>query len=585
MKKLSADVVIIGGGATGAGVLRDAAMRGFSVVLLERADIAQGTSSRFHGLLHSGGRYVVSDPESATQCAEENAILRRINADAIEETGGLFAMPPNDPDDFGDKFRDGAKATGVPAEEITLREALRLEPRLNPRMKRIFRVEDGCVDGWRLVWGALESGKEYGAKVLPYHLATDIITNSGAVTQVRSIDQKTDEQVSIDCRFVVNAGGPWAGKIAQMAGAPGVDVVPGRGIMIGMNHRLVSHVVNRLSVPADGDIIVPGHTICVIGTTDQAEEHPDFLAIKPHEVQKMLDKGEDLIPGFRRARALHIWSGARPLLKDSRVKATDTRHMSRGMAIIDHKERDGISGLLTVAGGKFTTYRLMAENVVDTLCEILGENRPCRTTEEAVPSARSGHHEYVTNRLAAAEKTLGQEQIVCECELVSRSAVEREFQRRPKSNFDDMRRQLRVGMGPCQGTFCGLRSAGIAHEARRQRLPEEAPAAAADVTTTMLRLFYANRMQGIAPILYGQQLTETALQAWILEANLDLRHLPEPSATSKRTTGDMALIHGVPQDAKSEDCPALPVTPFPVKNIRRPQAARTTTPATSKEVA
>ncbi|NMX19858.1 anaerobic glycerol-3-phosphate dehydrogenase subunit GlpA [Mobiluncus mulieris] len=560
MKQLSADVVVIGGGATGAGVLRDAAMRGFSAVLLERADIAQGTSSRFHGLLHSGGRYVVSDPHSATQCAEENAIVRRINADAIEETGGLFAMPPGDPDDFGDKFRDGAIKTKVPAEEITIKEALRLEPRLNPRVKRVFRVEDGCVDGWRLVWGALESGREYGAKILPYHLATEIVVRNGVVAQVKAVDQKTNDQVSIDCRYIVNAGGPWAGSIAQMAGAPGVDVVPGRGIMIGMNHRLVNHVVNRLCVPADGDIIVPGHTICVIGTTDQAEQHPDFLSIKPHEVQKMLDKGEDLIPGFRKARAVHIWSGARPLLKDSRVKATDTRHMSRGMAIIDHGERDGIKGLLTVAGGKFTTYRLMAQEVVDVMCEHLGENRPCRTAEEAVPSARSGHHEYVSNRLAEVEKELATTQIICECELVTRDTIARQFERVPKSNFDDMRRQLRVGMGPCQGTFCGLRSAGIAHESRRKHLPTEEPAVAADATTTMLRLFYANRMQGIAPILYGSTLTEIALQSWMLESNLDLNRLPSPSSNAKLTTGDMALIHGVPKDAKAEDCPLLPAS-------------------------
>ena len=82
VKTINTDVVVIGGGSTGAGVVRDVAMRGFRSVLVDRADIAQGTSGRFHGLLHSGGRYVASDPESATECAEENLILKRINANS-----------------------------------------------------------------------------------------------------------------------------------------------------------------------------------------------------------------------------------------------------------------------------------------------------------------------------------------------------------------------------------------------------------------------------------------------------------------------------------------------------------------------
>ena len=148
MQTLDTDVVVIGGGATGAGVVRDCAMRGFSTVLLERADIGQGTSARYHGLLHSGGRYVISDPESATQCAEENAIVKRINADAVEDTGGMFVLTPNDPEDFAERFLPAALETGVACEEITVGQARREEPRLNPATKRVFRVQDGAVDGW-----------------------------------------------------------------------------------------------------------------------------------------------------------------------------------------------------------------------------------------------------------------------------------------------------------------------------------------------------------------------------------------------------------------------------------------------------
>ncbi|MCI5826456.1 MAG: anaerobic glycerol-3-phosphate dehydrogenase subunit A [Arcanobacterium sp.] len=585
MISLETDVVVIGGGATGTGVLRDLAMRGFNAILLERADLAQGTTGRFHGLLHSGGRYVVSDPESATECAQENEIVRRIHSDAVEETGGLFVVTPFDEEDHADKFLAAAAATHVPAAEISLAEALRREPRLNPGIKRAFEVRDAVVDGWRMVWGTVASAKEYGAQVLTYHRVTAIHTDAHGVTAVSATNEKTGETVHVSCRAVINAGGPWAGQIAALAGAYDVDVVPGRGIMVAMNHRLVNTVINRCVYPADGDILVPDHTVCIIGTTDQEAADPDFLEIKPEEVQHMLDSGEALIPGFRAARAVHVWAGARPLVRDRRVSKSDTRHMSRGMSIIDHQERDGISGFFSIAGGKLTTYRLMAKNVVDTLCEQLGEDRPCRTADENTPGA-SAHNHTITDRLNHAEHVRGSEQIICECELVTRSMIEQALTEQPTANFDDLRRQLRIGMGPCQGTFCGARLAGVVHTWRSQQLqtscaatePDshheaahletacdtsaavaensgtaaDSPArpaasdanAAVALTNAQLRLFMHNRFHGIAPLLFTQQLRETALNQWVTHCTLGIDQLPQPSQEAIAATGDLALLHG-----------------------------------------
>src|SRR3954468_22837732 len=96
MTTLQADVLVIRGGATGAGIAWDAALRGFDVILVDRRDLAEGTSGRFHGLLHSGGRYAVKDPDAARECIEENVIVRRIAADCVEDTGGLFVTTPDD---------------------------------------------------------------------------------------------------------------------------------------------------------------------------------------------------------------------------------------------------------------------------------------------------------------------------------------------------------------------------------------------------------------------------------------------------------------------------------------------------------
>src|SRR5689334_17417656 len=128
-------------------------MRGLRCTLVERGDLATGTTGRFHGLLHSGGRYVVTDPVSARECYEENLVLRRIAADSIEDTGGLFVTTPHDDFAYGDEFVAGCRASNVPVEEISVDEALRREPRLNPGIRRAFSVPDAAVDVWKLCWG------------------------------------------------------------------------------------------------------------------------------------------------------------------------------------------------------------------------------------------------------------------------------------------------------------------------------------------------------------------------------------------------------------------------------------------------
>ena len=519
MKRLDTDVVVIGGGSTGLGVVRDAAMRGYRAVLVERVDLGQGTTGRFHGLLHSGGRYVVSDPGSATECAEENAILRRIQASAVEDTGGFFVTLAGDDPAYADKFLEGAKATGVPATEISVKEALRREPRLDPRIQRAIEVADGSVDGWQLVWGAARSAEAHGAKVLTYHRVTKIERDGDRVAAVICRDEKGGEDVRINCTFVLNCAGPWAGQIAEMAGAEPVAVVPGRGIMIAMNHRLVNTVINRCVYPTDGDILVPVHTVSIIGTTDIHETDPDHLPIPRKEVQQMLDAGEAMIPGFRKARALHAWSGSRPLIKDKRVSVEDTRHMSRGMAVIDHSERDGLSGMLTIGGGKLTTYRLMAEHIVDAMNRQLGEERPCTTADEVIPGSEDRKLYTVTHRLEDREKDRLDDQIICECELMNRSMFVRLLKEQPNATFDDLRRQLRLGMGPCQGGFCATRAAGLACS---EQVDD------AERASGLLRLFLKHRWIGIWPILYGQQVRQTALDHWIFAGTLDVEHLPQP---------------------------------------------------------
>src|SRR3954468_21056084 len=327
MASLETDVLVIGGGATGAGVAWDAALRGLDVTLVDRADLAEGTSGRFHGLLHSGGRYVVKDRIAAIECVEENAILRRVIPDCIEDTGGRFVVTPDDDPEYGDAFMQGCRESELPAEEIDVGAALKMEPRLNPGIKRAFTVPDGSIDSWKTVWALARGASAHGARILTYHRVIDLVVEGDAVTGARLRNEPAGEGLDVAARFTLNASGAWAAQIVHMAGIEGVGVVPGKGIMIAMNHRIVNTVVNRCTMPADGDILVPIRTVSVIGTTDVRVADPDELPVTQEEVDAMLDDGERLVPGFREARAMRVWAGVRPLFQDEKSgpAAADSR--------------------------------------------------------------------------------------------------------------------------------------------------------------------------------------------------------------------------------------------------------------------
>ncbi len=520
MEILSADVLVIGGGATGVGVAWDAALRGFEVVLVERGDLATGTTGRFHGLLHSGGRYAVKDPDAADECARENSVVRHVAADCIEDTGGFFVTTPFDDPAYADRFAQGCRDTGVPCEEIEPQQALREEPRLNPAISRAFRVPDASIDVWKLVWAMARGARDRGARLLPYHEAVSVHREGDAIRGARVRSSRTGEELDVEARVTVSASGAWAGKIAALAGIEGVHVMPGRGIMIAMNHRLVNTVVNRCQMPTDGDIIVPIRTVSVIGTTDVNTDDPDDHAVLQDEVDAMLEDGERLVPGFKGARALRVWTGVRPLFEDRKDGATSSsRDVTRAHALLDHGERDGVQGFFTITGGKLTTYRLMAKDTVDALCRQLGESRSCTTATERLPGSERGEYYRVGDRLARREEHLLDDQLVCECELISRSRLEQAFRHRSTDELDDMRRMLRLGMGPCQGGFCIYRATGILHGLDGIDT-EHANAAMVG--------FIRERWKGVWPIVYGDQLRQSRFDEWIFQGLLDVGHLAGP---------------------------------------------------------
>jgi glycerol-3-phosphate dehydrogenase len=524
MQSIETEVLVIGGGATGVGVVRDAAMRGFKTILVERRDWSNGTTGRYHGLLHSGGRYAVKDPDAARECIEENRILRRIMPHCIEDTGGFFVVTPWDDPAFGDRFMAGCQDTGIPCEEISVEQMLKEEPLLNPDILRCFRVPDGSADSFLASESNIASAVAYGAQVFNYHEVTRLLLEGNKVVGVVCHDLANNEDVTIHADIVVNAAGALVGKIAQTIGIE-IHVVPGKGTMVAIANRVLNTVVNRCKMPADGDIIVPVHTVAVIGTTDVRVSDPDHFAIEPWEVQLMLDEGEKLVPGTKQMRILRAWAGVRPLYQET--AAADTRDVTRAYTLLDHSRRDGIEGFITITGGKWTTYRQMAEVVVNRICEKLDTTRECRTALEALPDIEDeprtpeGYY-WLGSRLAHVEKEKEYGDLVCECELVTKAHLERSFTTGNAKTLDDIRRDTRLGMGPCQGGFCTYRAAGFLHEFRELEVEQ---------TDVAVRDFLRERWKGLVPILWGSQLKQERLNELIYMTMFNADHLPGPQSS------------------------------------------------------
>lgn len=530
------DVIIIGGGATGAGTARDCAMRGLSVLLIERLDFTAGATGRNHGLLHSGARYAVTDGESASECIRENMILRKVARHCVEETGGLFITLPDDDLDYQRLFVDSCQKAGINAEIIDPAEARRLEPSVNPELIGAVKVPDGAIDPFRLTTANVIDATRHGADVLTYHEVTSLIVESDRVKGVEIIDARQGVKSKIFGRLVINAAGIWGHGIAAKAGVK-VNMFPAKGSLLIFGHRINNMVINRCRKPANADILVPGDTICLIGTTSDRVPYDqiDNMTVTPAEVDILMREGAKLAPSLAYTRILRAYAGVRPLVASD--DDPSGRSISRGIVCLDHATRDGIEGFVTITGGKLMTYRLMAEWATDMALRKLGMTDPgCQTAEKPLPGSetaevkkqqkrlrgwhRSKSHviELSTDQLAAEgrhgsmsrhinNKDAASEALVCECEQVSVGEINYAIEELHVHNLLNLRRRTRLGMGTCQGQLCACRGAGLLAKAGK----------CADNALGDLAWFINERWKGMSPVGWGETLVEAQLMSWLYE--------------------------------------------------------------------
>lgn len=483
------DVIIIGGGATGAGIARDLTLRGIPHCLIEKKDLAAGATGACHGLLHSGGRYVVQDLEVAHECITENLILSKIGDRCVETSGGLFVQLPGDSDEYKETFLERCRAAGIPTEELSPSQAREIEPNLNPELRAAVRVPDAAIDPFRLCVLNVTTSQRAGNTILTHHKVEAFISVRGRFTGVKARNVFTNEVVEITGKIIVNATGAWGDLIARLASSK-VPMVLSKGSLVIANHRVTNHVINRMRPPASGDIIVPNETVCLAGTTSMTVNDPDRVSVGSDEVDLIRREAGAMVPAFAHVRLIRSYTGVRPLLAP-RERTGDDRSINRGFEIIDHGD-----GLVSILGGKLTTYRLMAEKMSDHICEVFGINEPCTTAEKPLDGQETIPGYPLSKRLENLDD------VVCECELVDRQTVERVAQETATGDIGDIQHRTRLGMGPCQGGFCTYRALGIMHDVGGLPVGQR---------EDVLKRFLQRRFRGIIPVLWGDQLREEQL--------------------------------------------------------------------------
>lgn len=520
------DVIVIGGGATGAGTARDCARRGLRTLMLERHDIATGATGRNHGLLHSGSRYAVTDRESAEECIKENMILKRIAGHCVEKTDGLFLTLPEDDIAFQSKFIEACHTAGIDAKAIDPKEALQLEPSANPSIIGAVIVPDGTVDPFRLTLSNIVDAKQHGATIETYHEVLGLIKEQNRVIGVKVYDHITKQEKNLYASVVVNAGGIWGQKIAEYADLK-IKMFPAKGSLLIFGHRVNNMVLNRCRKPADSDILVPGDTICLIGTTSThvPYEEIDNMYVTPEEVDILIREGGKLSPTLLQTRILRGYAGVRPLVASD--DDPSGRNVSRGIVLLDHATRDGLEGFITITGGKLMTYRLMAEWATDLVCKKLNNTTPCSTAESNLPGSQQSTEE-INQKMTSVPTTIRKSAIyrlgdmaenlksnkvtenslVCECEEVSVGEVEYAINELHVNNLIDLRRRTRVGMGTCQGELCACRAAGLMNHYQ---------VLSPDKSKEDLTIFLNERWKGIRPIAWGDTLRESEFTSWVYE--------------------------------------------------------------------
>ncbi len=375
------DVVVIGGGITGAGIARDAAMRGLTVAIIDKGDWGSGTSSRSSRLIHGGIRYLEHGQIGLVrESVRERETLLRIAPHLVkplEFTWPVYrgARLPKW------KLRAGLSAYDLLAgvgrlrrhTSLSVSEVIEHEPSLRKEsLSGGASYYDASTDDSRITLSNVQSAVTHGAVAVNYARMSSLTETAGKIDGAVIRDELSDAESRVRARCIVSATGPW-----QARGTKGSHVAVQR-------HRIGNRSAVTLTSPIDGRVmfVIPAGDQAIVGTTDTfTTDLPDDVRTSEADVDYLLASANVYFPDARLEAndVVAAWSGIRPLA--SAPAGTDPSSISR-----EHHIDVGTNGVITVSGGKLTTYRSMAEEAVDELVALLAVKTPeCRTSEEELP--------------------------------------------------------------------------------------------------------------------------------------------------------------------------------------------------------
>jgi glycerol-3-phosphate dehydrogenase len=391
------DLIVIGGGIIGAGVARDAALRGLSVLLLEKEDFACGTTSRSTRLIHGGLRYLrMLDFKLVKQDLAEREILLKIAPHLVHRLEFVIPLLKSAPFYrlslppglwLYNRFSHGASLPK--SHHLSAKETTDLEPSLKNTagLAGAYLYYDAQVAyAERLCIENLTDAATRGAVIINHAPVTGLVFKDNIMSGVRIKDELSGEEFQANGRIILNATGPWTDKILhQFTAGRAYTIRKTKGV-----HLLTDKISNNalvLFAKSDGRLffVIPWLDRSLVGTTDtDYKADIDKVYADKSDVDYLVSELGHYFPDFKREKIDSTYASLRPLVPRSNKSASDN---SRAHRLVDHEQQDGVKGLLSILGGKNTAYRGIAEEAVNLVVKKLGRDEICTTSTTPLPGA------------------------------------------------------------------------------------------------------------------------------------------------------------------------------------------------------
>jgi glycerol-3-phosphate dehydrogenase len=495
------DVAIVGGGINGTGVARDLAMRGLSIALFERHDLAFGASGNSSGMVHGGVRYLSKAPHVTETSCRDSGYIQHIAPHL------LFRIPFLMPVRSGPKGRIALELIdayfrayddyqplkrGQPHCRLDASDLARLEPGLVGAVVGGITFDEWGVDGSRLCVLNAVDARERGGRI-HLHTTVDSIARLATAPEggprylVCGTDRLTRGRVNVRARAVVNATGAWSPVTAGLGGLPQarVRVRPGKGIHVVLDRRLTNYGILSEAIDGRQIFLEPWENVSILGTTDDDYYGSlDEVHATSEEVRYLVQGVARVFPSVRAARAIGTYAGVRPTLY---AYGPNEDALSREHEIVDHGV-DGAPGVYSMIGGKLASYRLFAQELSDRVAQRdFHVQTPCGTHVLALPggdrapdaiavaskygitpvAARRLIYRHGSRSLRILERTRRQpteRDVTCPCEPVLEAEVRHAVSEEMARTVDDVARRTRLGLGGCGGMRCAARCGQIVSE-------------------------------------------------------------------------------------------------------------------------